>query len=173
MRDFFQRLAPSEGDFKKNPWAARLGPWLADPYLFHFNRRSVSLAFAVGLALMWVPLPVQTLLAAMTALQVRANVPLSAALVWITNPITIPPMYFAAYQLGLLLLGQSAPEVSAWEWDNLDEVLRTLWKPLFLGCGAMAVICSILGYFGVNALWRYSVLRRRQRGRPMATRNDR
>lgn len=130
------------------------------------------MAFAVGLTLMWLPLPLQTFLAALTALQVRANVPLSAALVWITNPITIPPMYFAAYQLGLLILGQSAPEMDTWHWDNLDEILRTLWKPLFLGCGVMAAISAVVGYFAVNALWRFSVLRKRQRGRAAASRID-
>jgi len=71
-------------------------------------------------------------------------------------------VYFAAYQLGLTMLGQSTPDMPAWNWESLDEVLRTLWKPLFLGCGAMALICSVIGYFAVNALWRYSVLRKRQ-----------
>jgi len=165
VRKFFQRFAPSESDFKSNPWGERLAPLLADPYLFHFNRRSVAMAFAVGLALMWLPLPMQTLTAALTALFVRANVPLSAALVWVTNPITIPPMYFAAYKLGLLLLGENVPDTTGWNWDNIAEVLRTLWKPLFLGCGVMAVFSAVLGYVVVNLLWRFSVVRKRQKRR--------
>lgn len=177
MRKFFQRLAPSQSEFKSNPWAERLGPLLEDPYLFHFNRRSVALAFAVGLSLMWLPLPMQTLSATLTALYVRANVPLSAALVWVTNPITIPPMYFAAYKLGLKMMGESAPVAAQWDWHNLPEVIKTLWQPLFLGCGVMAIFSAIAGYFTVNILWRLSVRRRRKqrrpRRRPMATRNPR
>lgn len=146
----------------------RLGPLLEDPYLFHFNRRSVAMAFAVGLSLMWLPLPMQTLSATLTALYVRANVPLSAALVWVTNPITIPPMYFAAYKLGLVVLGQSLPDTSAWDWEHLSEIIRTLWKPLFLGCGLMAIISAILGYMTVNLVWRFSVLRKRQQARRLA-----
>ncbi len=135
------------------------------------------MAFAVGLSLMWLPLPMQTLTATLTALYVRANVPLSAALVWVTNPVTIPPMYFAAYKLGLALLGESAPTATQWDWHNLSEIIRTLWQPLFLGCGVMALFSAIAGYIGVNILWRVSVLRKRQqrkpRVRPMATRKRR
>ena len=67
------------------------GRLLDDPYLFHLNERSVPGAFAVGLFCAWIPLASQLSIAAELAIAVRVYVPLSVVLVWVTNPLTIPP----------------------------------------------------------------------------------
>jgi len=162
VRHFFKQFAQSECGFRNHPIARRLGPLLEDPHLFHINRRSVASAFAIGLTLMWVPIPLQTFAAVLLALHVRANVPISAALVWISNPVTIPPLLYLAYQLGMLAMGGNAPQGEPWAWENMADVLRTIWQPLFLGCGIFAIVSGALGYLTVNILWRTSVLRKRR-----------
>ncbi len=39
------------------------------------------------------------------AVPLRANVPVAIAMVWITNPLTVVPIYFTFYWFGTLLLG--------------------------------------------------------------------
>ncbi len=162
-RKFFQRLMPDPAKIKDNKSLSIFGELLHDPNLWHLNRRSVAGAFAVGLFFAWVPLPSQMVMAAATAILLRTNLPLSVVLVWITNPITIPPMFYFAYTLGTWLLGTTPEHFEfALSMDWLLNEMEANWKPFLIGCVTLAVSSSILGYFGVQALWRYSIYKRRQ-----------
>jgi len=46
------------------------------------------------------------------ATAVRVNLPIAVAMVLVTNPVTVPPLYWAAYELG------SQPDWAAWAWDS-------------------------------------------------------
>ncbi len=145
-----------------------LRPWLNDPVLYRVTRRSIAAAMAIGLALMWLPLPVQTLLAGACAIQWRANLPLSASLVWITNPLTIPPMYFGAYQVGSILIGPT--QLDTENWATLLQDTHGLWLPLLTGCSVLAVVFACLGYAGTYAFWRLRALYRLTQWRTRAHR---
>lgn len=136
-----------------------LGDRLHDPNLWHLNRHSVSLAFAVGLFFAWVPSPTQMAMAAATALFVRANLPISVALVWITNPITMPPLFYFAYRLGLWLLNK--PQFDGeFSLDTVFSSMADIGGPFLFGCLVLGVTCSTLGYFGMKAFWRWHVAHR-------------
>jgi uncharacterized protein len=49
--------------------------------------------------MMYMPPIGQMFMAAAAAIVLRVNLPISVALVWITNPLTIPPMFYFAYLL--------------------------------------------------------------------------
>ncbi|MEM7377245.1 MAG: DUF2062 domain-containing protein, partial [Pseudomonadota bacterium] len=121
------------------------------------------------------PLPVQTLLASAFAIQLRVNLPLSASLVWITNPLTIPPMYYAAYCVGASLTGIRMEPTNSWT-DLLWQV-DAVWVPMMVGCAALAAVCAGLGYVGTHVVWRARILRRlavrRARARARRLRNAR
>ena len=69
--------------------------------MWHINRRSVSTAIFIGLFCAFIPLPSQMLLAALIAIWLKVNLPLSVALVWVSTLITMGPMFYFAYKLGL------------------------------------------------------------------------
>jgi uncharacterized protein (DUF2062 family) len=127
------------------------------------NRHSVAKAFAIGLFCTWIPLPLQTVLAALLAIYYRAHLPLSVALVFITNPITIPPMFYFAYRLGGLMLGiepQQVPMDLSWEW--ITNTLAYIWQPLLFGCLILGIISSVTAYFLIDSLWRKNIRKRWQ-----------
>ncbi|MGB0848981.1 MAG: DUF2062 domain-containing protein, partial [Thiolinea sp.] len=88
-----------------------MGSALHDPRLWHFNRHNIAGACALGLFCMWIPFPPQTVMAAIAAIFIRVNLPLSVALVYVTNPITIPPMFYGAYKLGAVILGEKVQAI--------------------------------------------------------------
>ena len=155
IQKLMHKFIPDPEVIKRHKSLQFLGDKLHDPNLWHLNRRSISMAFAVGLFFAWVPTPTQMAFAAAAAIYFRANLPVSVALVWITNPLTMPPLFYFAYQIGLDVLNQ--PAQSDFSLDSVLSGLGDVWQPFLLGCLIMGVICSTVGYFGMQAFWKYHV----------------
>lgn len=165
-RKFLKRYSPSPKTIRENKTLSYLGDSIHQPNLWHLNRHSVSRAFAIGLFCAWLPIPLQTLLSAFLAIYYRANLPISVALVFITNPITIPPMFYFAYKFGSWMLGITPEPVEmnlGWEW--FTTTLSQVWQPLLFGSFALAIFSSLLGYFTIRLLWRNSIKKRWQERR--------
>jgi uncharacterized protein len=163
-REFLKRFMPTPHEIRSNRYLKIFGTILHEPNLWHMNRRSIAGAFAVGMFFMWMPVPMQMVFAAGGAILFRTNLPLSIALVWITNPVTIPPMFYFAYVVGTWVIGVPAMhfhfELSL-HW--LVNELSAIWKPFLTGCFLLAIISSITGYFTISNIWRYSVMKKRAR----------
>ncbi|WP_068547106.1 DUF2062 domain-containing protein [Thalassotalea crassostreae] len=157
-KKLIKRWLPDHQTIKTNKHLQIFGDVLHDANLWHLNRRSVAKAFAIGLFFAFIPVPFQMMLAAGMAILAHGNLPLSVALVWISNPITIPPIFYACYKLGTILLNEP-PQEFAFElsWQSLTETLANVGGPFLLGCGVAACFFSILGYTAINLIWRISV----------------
>ena len=150
---------PSPESIKENKNLKFLGDKLHDPNLWHLNRRSVAAAFAVGLFVAWIPTPGQMVIAALIALYFRANLPISVALVWVTNPLTMPPMFYFAYQLGLWILQQPAPAADfEFSVESVTASLSQIGGPFLMGCLILGIISALIGYFGMRLFWRWHVI---------------
>lgn len=142
------------------------GDLLHDPNLWHLNRRSVAGGFAVGLFTAFIPIPFQMLLAAGIAIVSRVNLPISVLLVWISNPITMPPMFYSAYKLGQWLLGGTPGEFHfELSMDWLMTELGEVWKPFLLGCLLLGIASALVGYTTIRLYWRYLVVQRLEKRR--------
>ena len=131
-----------------------------DPNLFHINRHSVSLAFAIGVFCAFLPLPGQTLIAVVLCYWLGANLPIGIILIWISNPVTIPPMFFLTYQLGAAILDTQAVQFSAqMDWQWFKSLGSDVLQPLFLGSLICGSIFSVASYFAVFLLWRWKVVK--------------
>jgi len=110
---------------------------------------------------MAIPLPSQMIAAAITAIIFRANLPLSVALVWISNPLTMAPIFYFNYVIGTLILGQETNEEFSFElsWDWIIHVLGDLWIPLYLGSVAVGLALGLLSFITIKILWRHYVIK--------------
>ena len=163
-RKFFKRIMPSHTEIKEHKYLSIFGEALHNPNLWHMNRRSVAGAFAVGLFFRWVPIPSLMVMAAAAAIIFHTNLPLSVVIVWISNPITIPPMFYFAYLVGTWILGEPVQNFEfqlTFEW--LQNELETSWKPFLTGCFVLATASSIIGYFSISQFWTYAVRKERSR----------
>lgn len=162
-RDILRRYLPKIEELRHARGFHLLGERLHDPELWHLTRRSTALAVGIGLFLAFVPVPFQMLLAAAAALIVRVNLPVTVACVWLTNPLTMAPIYYGCYRLGAWVLGMPPQPFHlelTWEW--LSHSLHDTWQPLLLGNLLVALLCAVTGYATVRLLWRLHLVRRWQ-----------
>ena len=157
-RKLIKKYLPDHRKIRKHKNLQCFGRLLHDPNIWHLNRRSVSGAFAVGLFVAFVPIPLQMILAAAVAIAVRANLPISVSLVWITNPITIPPMFYFAYKTGAWLLDTPLHDIEfELSVDWLMAELGAIWEPFLFGCFILGLISAALGFMVSRLLWRIHI----------------
>lgn len=157
-KKFIQRYLPDPRKLQKGKFLRIFGRLSQNTNLWHLNRRSASGAFAVGLFVAFLPLPAHMLIAASFAILLRVNLPLSVALVWITNPITITPVMYASYKMGSILLHHPPqPFHFEWSFEWLRAGFATVLPPILVGSIFFGTIAAVLGYITVRTLWRQAV----------------
>jgi len=121
------------------------------------NRKSISRGIGIGIFLAFIPMPFQMLAVLALTPFMRFNVPIAIAMVWLSNPVTMPPMYYMEYQTGLHFLGQAPlPDIELtleWFETNIEKII----VPLYLGTLFYSVSASLLAYLLINILWIRSV----------------
>ncbi|MDC9727605.1 MAG: DUF2062 domain-containing protein [Candidatus Thioglobus sp.] len=160
MKKFLKRYSPNPEEVKNHKHLGWLSQHLHNASLWNFNRKSIARAFAVGLFCAFIPVPFQMLLAAPGAVIFSANLPLSIALVWISNPLTMPPIFYGCYKLGAWILGVGIEKDFVMSLEYVWQVFDVIWQPFLLGCLVVSVVSSIIGYFGVQLIYRYRVYKR-------------
>jgi len=164
-----QRYIPERKHIQEHKHLRHFGDWLHDPNIWHLTRRSSAGGVAIGLFWAMMPMPIQTVFAAATAIILRLNLPLSVIFVWVTNPITAGPIYYLAYKLGSVLLNEPIQKVAfefSMQW--MTETLVHIWQPLMAGCLLLGVFSAAIGNVTIRLLWRILSLRKwkkRKQGR--------
>ena len=160
MRQLLRRVIPSVRELRRQALLQRVfGQPLFAPDLWHLGRSSVAWAVSLGLFMAWVPIPFQMILAAGAAIVVRCNLPVAIAMAWVSNPVTMAPMFFAAHELGEWMLDRPPEDFRIelslrWLFEELGEV----WEPLLLGCFVMGLASAILGQVLIRLIWRAHVM---------------
>ncbi len=163
-RRLFKRYMPDPTSIREHKSLRFLGRLLHDPNLWHLNRHSVARAMAVGLFAAFIPIPMQMLLAASLAIPMRANMPIAVSLVWLTNPITMPPVFYCTYKVGSWLMQQPPrhlPNDLTFQW--ITDQLYTLWQPFLLGSVVCGLVLGGLAYCLTMLYWRWWVARQWRR----------
>jgi uncharacterized protein (DUF2062 family) len=139
---------------------------LHDPRLWGAQRRWIVPAFALGLFVAFLPFPGHTLMAALLALALRVNIPVAAISTWVSNPATMGPMYYLAYEVGSWLLNMEGKDIGfEVSFDWVTQTFVTVWQPMLLGCILLGSAAALLGYTVLNLLWRWSIVKYKIRKR--------
>jgi uncharacterized protein (DUF2062 family) len=169
---WLHRAAPTreqlEGNRLVRPFAQRSELW-------RFTRRSVPRGVAIGLLVgIFALVPgVQIVGAALLCVPCRANIPLAAALTFLSNPATTPFILAGSIYVGnsigyhadletLNALYQRGAGLREWAYWLLSDAAPALLAGLFI----VSTIAASVGYLVSGWLWRYWVgrkLRAKQR----------
>ena len=157
-KKLFKKLFPQLDHLRENQSLAMFGRASRDPNLWHINRRSVARAFAVGFFTAFIPIPAQMIIAAGLAIIFRANIPISVILVWVTNPITVPAIFYTAYKFGTILMNvHLEPFQFEFSLNWLFTGLQDRWQPFLVGCLCSGALAGAEGYGMIQLYWRLYV----------------
>lgn len=163
-KKLIQRWMPSRTAILENKYLKIFGNSIFHTHLWHLNRHSTAKAFVIGLFACWIPVPFQMVISAGLAILFHANLPVSVLLVWLTNPVTMPVLFYISYRIGLMALGLPPSDFSfELSIDWLVNGLSSIWQPFLLGCLICGFISSALGYICVQMAWQHSVLKERKK----------
>jgi uncharacterized protein (DUF2062 family) len=130
--------------------------------LWRLNRRSVPRAVALGLFVAVIIPVMHTAIAAILAIPTRANVAIAAAFTLVVNPLTIPPLYYAAYRVGswelhhdVTLVDPHAAERFSSELSRLLFWIHQASGSIALGVLTIAALCAVTGYTAAALAWRF------------------
>ena len=166
----FRRYLPDPHTLREHRMLRWIGPALHHPRLWHVNRRGIALGIAIGVFFGLLIPVAQIFFAAVAALFLRANIPAAVGSTLITNPFTFAPVYYAAYHLGVWMLGYADVPVVEVDIDKVAaktttgialwmDRLATVGAPLALGLLTLAASLSVLIYFAVHWTWRIRIMR--------------
>ena len=134
---------------------------IAQPMVWHLNRRSVAGGVAVGLFISWMPIPVQMLVAAVLSAILRVHVPVSMVMVWFTNPLTVGPILYAAWCSGSMILGEPAlAEPLSFHPKSILSSAGQTWHIFLSGMVFCGLVSAVVGFISTLLLWRIHAIRR-------------
>lgn len=180
ISDWIRAQAPARESFEKSRFLRPFAKRVFHPALWRFTRRSVPRGVALGLMVgIFLLIPgVQIAGAALLALPFRANVPLAAAMTFLSNPLTTPLLLAAALYIGDATLHMGA-DLSQFEallargaslGDWFSWLLSSAAPALLWGLMVISFVAALCGYILASILWRLWIIRRwRRRGKRTLT----
>jgi uncharacterized protein (DUF2062 family) len=158
-RKLLKQWLPTRNKAKELKYLQSFRHVLERPEIWSLTRYSVAKACAIGMFVGLLPLmSAQMVISGTIAIFFRANLLISVAVVWITNPITAAPIYYFCYRVGLIILSMQPMDLGhPWTLSSLLHQASRIWLPLCVGSFVVAVIGAIISYYAVLLFWRVSV----------------
>lgn len=171
-----RQILPTPETLQATPGLRWLGRYLNKrPWLWVANRRRVAMGAALGLGLGVIPIPSQMVIAGAAAVLLRANVGAAVAATWLTNPLTLVPIWSLAIFLGNAVLPGAQPlsEISmlelSWQapatwWPAFWHWVTSLGPSLLVGLPLAGLLLGVSLYAAVYVAWGWVIrLERRRR----------
>jgi uncharacterized protein (DUF2062 family) len=134
----------------RGSWLHRtLGDRLLRPELWHLDREGVARGLAIGAFFSMIPIPLQSLPAAVLALLTRANLPAALIGCWITNPVTGALILYLQIRIGCWLMGKPSP-LAHFHDESWLQLLKSVPGPLTLGAVVLGTALATVTYFAAG-----------------------
>ena len=107
----------------------------------------------------------QMAVAAILAIMARVNIPVAVLVVWITNPLTMVPLFYLAYRLGAAMLDMP---IELWPSEHslldMSQGIGGVWKATLYGGVVLGLSVATVAYISVSIIWQASTaIRYRER----------
>jgi uncharacterized protein len=121
------------------------------------NPHYISMGMAVGIFVSILPIiPLQTVVAVSLAFLARGSKSAAALGTWLSNPLTIPLVYYANYKLGCTLLGyqNTVDHIAFNSFSQLMALGIEVTRAMVLGGVVIGAVLGVAAYFITLRLYR-------------------
>ena len=125
------------------------------PIVWQWNKQTIAKSVLIGIVIAFLPLPFQMIVAALASVYFGAYLPLSVALVWLSNPITFLPITWACLSIGCNILQMDMSIASEIKNGQYWLLLKTYWMALMLGSLVSGLTLGLIGYYITHWAWRF------------------
>ena len=151
---------PSQG--ASRDWKQRLKDFYARVKALQGDPGYLARGMAAGVFVAFTPtIPFHTVFSISLAFLFKGSKPAALLGSWVSNPLTIPVLYYGSYKMGVILLGRPIPLGA--HHDDLRVLITHGWDAAFaaIAGGALLGILPALGaYFITLSIFRRIRLRR-------------
>ena len=161
IRKFFRKKASSKGKLD-----IFLEKYNLPRAFFNINRKMITRGVFIGLFWGFIPMPMQMLALIACTPFLRFNVPIGIVMIWLSNPITMPPMYYMEYLTGNFLLGREGIVGLELTLEWFTNNMSNIFVPLYVGAAFYSIVVSGLIYLFLNFLWIRSVKNEKSKKKP-------
>ncbi len=163
VMNWIRRNSPTREELLESRFVKPFAHRVANSHLWRSTRTSVPRGTALGLfvGIFFLIPGVQILGVALLALPVRANIPIGAAMTFLSNPVTTPFIILASVWLGDWLFGLHANSAtfsamiehgaSAGEWARW--VFSDAAPAMLGGLFVMSLVSAFVGYILASIFW--------------------
>jgi len=163
-RKSFDKILPDPKKLRNMALLRPFRSFLHKRQLWTTKRSNVVWGVAVGVFCSFMPFLAHSALAVLLAIMLRANVAAAFFTTFITNPITILPIFYGSYKVGCFMMGvpsfEPAEDISTWVW--IKGLFAHSWQPLMLGCISCGLFFGSIAGLSLNQFWKWRVLKRRE-----------
>jgi uncharacterized protein (DUF2062 family) len=119
--------------------------------------RFIAMGMAVGIFVSMLPIiPLQTVVAVALAFLFRGSKTAAALGTWLSNPLTIPLVYYANYKLGCVLLGyqNTVNHIAFNSFSQLMALGIEVTQAMILGGAVLGAVLGVAAYFITLRIYR-------------------
>ena len=146
-----KKVLPTHAKIKELKILKIFGKLLHKREIWSLSRKKILGGVFIGMLVAFIPMPFQMVLVAFLAILFKVNFPITLPLVWITNPFTMPFIYYIEYEIGNFVLNVKDPIVFSFETmnENIGEIALSLYTGTFF----VSIISAFTSVFIINLLW--------------------
>lgn len=155
-----RKILPTHEKIKEFKILKIFGNLLNKREIWSLSRKKILGGVFIGMLVAFIPMPFQMLLVAFLAILFKVNFPVTLPLVWITNPLTMPFIYYFEYELGNFILNVKNPIEFSFETmnDNISDIALSLYT----GTAVISIVAAFTSVFILNLIWIKDVKKRRR-----------
>lgn len=156
-----KKILPTHEKIKKQKALKIFGKVIHKREIWSLSRKRVLIGVFIGVFVSCLPMPLQTVLAAFLAIIFNANLPISFALVFISNPVTMPVIFYIEYEIGNFLLG--SPNTIEFNFESMYDNFDKIAVSMYFGSVVLGIISALISVVLVNMLWINTVRKNRKK----------